>query len=164
MICLIANISCFYRLSLQHKSPVLCRRLLIKLSSCVSDDHLIQKPDPNIFLLSISFVRILHMIVWLWLFSPLLWLFSPAGELTLKVGCICPFMVIGPTYLGPTMNFVVPGLMLVRLQPIPNHSPTQNTCLFTNGNKASLSVCLHFRQICIQMVYQAFQKIKTFLP
>ena len=70
-------------------------------------------------------------------------------KLTLKVGFICPFVVIDPTYLGATTELLSLALsssafMLIHLQPIPIDSPTQNTNLFTNGNKASLSatVCL----------------------
>ena len=75
------------------------------------------------FLLRIKFLRILGTILCL---ETLLWLFSPALDavkLTLKVGSICPLVVIDPTNL--------PGLMLVHLQSIPE----QNTCLF-------LLVCL----------------------
>ena len=68
----------------------------------------------------------------------LIWLFSPAWDavkLTLKVGFICPFVVNDPTYLGATI-VVAQALCL----SIFNLSPTQKTCLFTNGNKANVSV------------------------
>ena len=63
----------------------------------------------------------------------LIWLFSPAWdavELTLKVGFICPFVVDDPTDLGATI-VVAQALCL----SIFNLSPTQKTCLFTDGNK-----------------------------
>ena len=46
-------------------------------------------------------------------------------------------VVIEPTDLGATMEWLFQGLCLSML----NLSPTQSTCLFANGNKASLSVC-----------------------
>ena len=55
-------------------------------------------------------------------------------KLTLKVGFICPFVVDDPTYLGVTI-VVAQALCL----SIFNLSPTQKTCLFTNGNKANVS-------------------------
>lgn len=67
----------------------------------------------------------------------LIWLFSPAWDavkLTLKVGFICPFVVDDPTDLGATI-VVAQALCL----SIFNLSPTQKTCLFTNGNKANVS-------------------------
>ena len=68
----------------------------------------------------------------------LICLFSPACDavkLTLKAGFICPFVVDDPTDLGATI-VVAQALCL----SIFNLSPTQKTCLFTNGNKANLSV------------------------
>ena len=59
------------------------------------------------FLLKIRSVRILDTIV---CSETLLWLFCPAWdavELTLKVGFICPFVVIDPTDLGGTIRVVV---------------------------------------------------------
>ena len=67
----------------------------------------------------------------------LIWLFSPAWDavkLTLKVGFICPFVVDDPTDLGATI-VVAQALCL----SIFNLSPTQKTCLFTDGNKANAS-------------------------
>ena len=58
---------------------------------------------------------------------------SPAIKLTLKVGYICPFVVIDPTNLGATMELLFQDLCLSILKL----SPTQNACLFTDGNKAS---------------------------
>ena len=58
----------------------------------------------------------------------LIWLFCPAWDavkLTLKVGFICPFVVDDPT-----------DLAIFKL------APTQKTCLFSDGNKANVSVCL----------------------
>ena len=84
------------------------------------------------FLLKIRSVRILDTIC----SRTLLWLFSPAWDavkLTLHVGFICPFVVIDPIDLGATI-VVAPALCLT----IFNVSPTQNTCLFTDGNKASV--------------------------
>ena len=66
----------------------------------------------------------------------LIWLFSPVGdavELTLKVGFICPFVVIDSTDSGMT-SVVAQALCLTIL----NLPPTQNTCLFTNCNDASV--------------------------
>ena len=67
----------------------------------------------------------------------LIWLFSLAWDavkLTLKVGFICPFVVDDPTDLGATI-VVAQALCL----SIFNLSPTQKTCLFTDGNKANVS-------------------------
>ena len=64
------------------------------------------------------------VIIWAW----------DAVKLTLKVGFICPFMVDDPTYLGETI-VVAQALCL----SIFNLSPTQKTCLFTDGNKANVS-------------------------
>ena len=64
------------------------------------------------------------------------WLFSSAWDavqLTLQVGFICPFVVIDPTDLGATI-VVAQALCLT----IFNLSPTQKTCRFTDGNKASV--------------------------
>ena len=83
------------------------------------------------FLLKIRSVRILDTIV---CSGTLLWLFSPAWDavkLTLKVGFVCPFVVIDPKDLGST--FVVAQALCLA---IFNLSPTHNTCLFTDGNKA----------------------------
>ena len=55
---------------------------------------------------------------------------------TLKVGFICPFVVDDPSDFGATI-VVAQALCL----SIFNLSPTQKTCLFTNGNKANVSVC-----------------------
>ena len=85
------------------------------------------------FLLKIRSVKILDTIV---CSGTLLWLFSPAWDavkLTLQVGFTCPVVVIDPTDLGGHRG--CPGLMLIF-----NLSPTQKTCLFTYGNKASVSV------------------------
>ena len=85
------------------------------------------------FLLKIRSVRILDMIV---CSQTLLWLFYPALDavkLTLQVGSICPFVVIDSTNLGATI-VVAQALCLT----IFNLSPTQKTCLFTDGNKASV--------------------------
>ena len=68
----------------------------------------------------------------------LIWLFSlawDAAKLALKVGFICSFMVDDPIYLGATI-VVAQALCL----SIFNLSPMQKTCLFTNGNKANVSV------------------------
>ena len=54
----------------------------------------------------------------------------------LKVGFISPFVVDDPTDLGAT--FVVAQALCLS---IFNLSPMQKTCLFTNGNKANVSVC-----------------------
>ena len=84
------------------------------------------------FLLKIRSVRILDTIC----SRTLLWLFSPAWDavkLTLHVGFICPFVVVDPTDLGATI-VVAKALCLT----IFNLSPTQKTCLFTDGNKASV--------------------------
>ena len=65
------------------------------------------------------------------------WLFSPAWDavqLTLQVGFICPFVVIDPTDLGATI--VVAQALCLTIFKF-NLSPTQKTCLFTDGNKAS---------------------------
>ena len=68
------------------------------------------------------------------MFGALLWQFFPAFiKITLKVGFICPFVVIDPTDLGATI-VVAQALCLT----IFNLSLTQNTCLFTDGNKASV--------------------------
>ena len=67
----------------------------------------------------------------------LIWLSSLAWDtvkLTLKVGFICPFVVDDPTDLGATI-VVAQALCL----SIFNLSPTQKTCLFTDGNKANVS-------------------------
>ena len=85
------------------------------------------------FLLKIRSVRILDTIVCSGTF---LWVFPPtwdAVRLTLKVGFMCPFVVIDPTNLGATI-VVAQSWCLTTF----NLSPTQNTCLFTNGNKASV--------------------------
>ena len=69
-----------------------------------------------------------------------------AIKVTLKVRFICSFVVIDPTNLGAITEFLSQGLCL----SIFNLSPTQNTCLFFDGNKASLCVeplwrvCLFF--------------------
>jgi len=68
----------------------------------------------------------------------LICLFSPtwdAVKFTLKVGFICPgpFVVDDPTDLGATI-VVAQALCLT----IFNLSPTQKTCHFTDGNKASV--------------------------
>ena len=87
------------------------------------------------FLLKVRYVRILDTFL---CSGALIWLFSPACDavkLTLKVGFICPFMVDDPTDLGATI-VVAQALCL----SIFNLSPTQKTCLFTNGNKANVSV------------------------
>ena len=66
-----------------------------------------------------------------------LWLFSPAWDalkLTLQNGFVCPFVVMDPTNLGATI-VVAQALCLTIL----DLSPTQKTCLFTDGNKASVS-------------------------
>ena len=60
---------------------------------------------------------------------------SCLGRLTLSVGVICPFVVLDPTNLGATKELLFQSLCL----SIFNLSPTQNTCLFTDGNKANLS-------------------------
>ena len=89
------------------------------------------------FLLKVRYVRILDAFMCSGAF---IWLFSPAWDtvkLTLKVGFICPFVVDDPTYLGTTI-MVAQALCL----SIFNLSPTQKTCLFTNDNKADVSVCL----------------------
>ena len=81
----------------------------------------------------------------------LIWLFSPAWDavkLTLKAGFICPFVVDDPTDLGLTI-MVAQALCL----SIFNLSPAQKTCLFTNGNKANLSVW-----------HPSFQALATYLP
>ena len=75
----------------------------------------------------------------------LIWPFSPAWDtvkLTQKVGFICPFVVDDPTNLGATM-VDAQALCL----SIFNLSPTQKTCLFTDGiimviKLTCLSVCL----------------------
>ena len=82
------------------------------------------------FLLKIRSVKILDTIL---CSGALLWLFPPAWDavkLTLQVGFICPFVVIDPTDLGATFA-VAQALCLT----IFNLSPTQKTCLFTDGNK-----------------------------
>ena len=75
----------------------------------------------------------------------LLWLFFQALDtvkLTLKVAWlafICPLVIIDPTNLGATTELLFQaGCLPVTIW---NLSPTQNTCLFTNGYKVSLSVC-----------------------
>ena len=86
------------------------------------------------FLLKVRYARILDTFV---CSGALIWLFSPAWDavkLTLKVGFICPFVVDDPTDLGATI-VVAQALCL----SIFNLSPTQKTCLFTNGNKANVS-------------------------
>ena len=50
---------------------------------------------------------------------------SPAIKLTLKVGYICPFVVIDPTSLGATKELLFQDSCL----SILNLSPTQNACL-----------------------------------
>ena len=83
----------------------------------------------------------------------LIWLFSPAWdavELTLKAGFICLFVVDDPTYLGATI-MVAQALCL----SIFNLSPTQKTCLFTDGNKAK---CLLHR--CKQIMGISKQSLK----
>ena len=88
------------------------------------------------FLLKIRSVRILDTIACLGTF---LWLFSLAWDavkLTLKVGFACPFMVIDHTNLGATILVSQAWCLTVF-----NLSPTQKTCLFTNGNKASVYAC-----------------------
>ena len=70
----------------------------------------------------------------------LIWLFSLAWDavkLNLKVGFICPLVVDDPPDLGATI-VVAQALCL----SIFNLSPTQKTCLSTNGNKANASVCI----------------------
>ena len=68
------------------------------------------------------------------MFGALLWQFFPDFiKLTLKVVFICPFVVIDPTDLGATIIFAQ-ALCLT----IFNLSLVQNTCLFTDGNKASV--------------------------
>ena len=57
-------------------------------------------------------------------------------KLTLKVGFICPFVVIDPTDLGVTTELLFQALCL----SIFNLSQTENSCLFTDGNKACLFV------------------------
>ena len=64
----------------------------------------------------------------------MLWLFSPAWD-ALKVDFICPFVVIGPTDLGATTELLFQTLCFSTF----NQAPTRNTCLFTDGNQASLS-------------------------
>ena len=86
-------------------------------------------------LLKIRFIIILDTIV---CSGTLLLLFSPAWDavkLTLQVGFICPLVVIDTTNLGVTI-VVAQALCLT----IFNLSPTQKTCLFTDGNKASVCV------------------------
>ena len=70
------------------------------------------------------------------IFAEILWLFSPALDaikLTLKKGFICPFVVIDPTNLGTITELLFQALCLF----IFAQSPTQNICLFTDGNKAN---------------------------
>ena len=70
------------------------------------------------------------------MFGAFLWLFLlswDAIKLTLKVGFICPLVVIDSTTLGATI-VVVQTLCLT----IFNLTQTQNTCLFTDGKKASV--------------------------
>ena len=70
----------------------------------------------------------------------LIWLFSSAWDavkLTLKAGFICPFVVDD---LGATI-VVAQAICL----SIFNLSHTQKTCLFTDGNKANVSV---YRDSC----------------
>ena len=70
----------------------------------------------------------------------LLWPFSPAWDavnLTLRVGSICPFGVIDLSDLGTTI-VVAQALCLTTC----NLLPTQNTCLFSNGHKASEFLCV----------------------
>ena len=96
------------------------------------------------FLLKIKSVRILDTIV---CSGTLLWLFSPAWDtvkLTLQVGFICPFVVIYPTDLGATI-VVAQALCLT----IFNLSPTQKTCLFTDGNKASVCDVANYTTITL---------------
>ena len=74
------------------------------------------------------------------------WLFSPAWDavqLTLQVGFICPFVVIDPTDFGATI-VVAQAVCLT----IFNLSPTQKTCLFTDGNKSSVCVTPGTRFLC----------------
>ena len=87
------------------------------------------------FLLKIRSVRILDTII---CSEAFLWLFSPTWDsvkLTLKVGFICPFMVIDPTDLGTTIVVTQDWCLTIF-----NLSTLQNTCLFANGNKASVCV------------------------
>ena len=119
------------------------------------------------FLLRIRFVRSPDTIVFLgtllWLFSPAWNAIKP----TLNVDLICPFVVIDPSDLGATMETIefFSSLFCYFSKPrvevafcwiiFFNHrtallfqalclsnlnlSPTHNTCIFTNGNKANLS-------------------------
>ena len=83
-----------------------------------------------------------------------IWLFSPAWDavtLTLKDGFICPFVVNDPTYLGATI-VVAQALCL----SIFNLSPMQKTCLFTNGNKANVSICY---MTCYQIGYITYKHV-----
>ena len=103
-------------------------------AASLADDGFRQAALLPPFLLKIRPVRILDTIV---CSGSLLWLFSPdwpgdAFELTLKVGFICPFVVIDPTDLGATQK-----LSQAICLSIFNLSPTRNTCLFTNGSNTS---------------------------
>ena len=53
------------------------------------------------------------------------------SEFILEVGLICPLVLIDPAYSGGTI-VAVWALCLTTF----NLSLTQNTCLFTDGNKA----------------------------
>ena len=59
---------------------------------------------------------------------------NPPWKLSSSVG-LCPFVVIDPTNLGAATELLIKALCL----SILNLSLTQNICLYTNANKASLS-------------------------
>ena len=86
------------------------------------------------FILKIRSVGILDTIV---CWGTLLWLFSQACDaikLTMKVGFICPFVVIDPTDFGSTTELLFQASCLF----IFNLSLKQNTCPFAHGNEANL--------------------------
>ena len=98
-------------------------------------------------LLKIRSVRILDTIICL---GTLLWLFSQARDavqIILRVGFICPFVVINPTNLGVTI--VVAQVLCLTIFYL---SSTQKTCFFTNDSKVS---------VCIAMLYNILTSYNT---